>query len=233
MAGTGGRIRVVVVDDQLLVREGLRRIFDTSPEVELVGECADGDEVLDTVLAVRPDVVLMDVRMQRMSGAAAIELLAAIEDRPAVLVLTTFDDPDAIAATLRAGADGFLLKESVGSDLMRAVRALADGRAWIDPAISGTVRAVYRAESAESPASTRSVGELSVRELEVLRLLAVGRTNGEIANELFISERTVKTHVGHVFAKLDVRDRVAAVLRAQGLGLVDGPSRSMSAGQPR
>jgi DNA-binding NarL/FixJ family response regulator len=219
-----GRIRVVVVDDQLLVREGLRRVFDASEEFETVAECSDGDEVVETVRRVTPDVVLMDMRMKRMDGASAIQALAAVPDRPPVLVLTTYDDPETLSNALHAGAEGFLLKESVGLDLFRALRTVAGGGAWIDPAVANLVLRAYRDQDA-SPAAPTGIQGLTEREVEVLRLMALGRTNSEIATELFVSERTVKTHIGHVFTKLDVRDRVAAILRALDAGIVERTDR--------
>jgi DNA-binding NarL/FixJ family response regulator len=223
-AERSGRIRVVVVDDQLLVREGLRRVFDASDEFETVGECSDGDEVVETVRRLTPDVVLMDMRMKRMDGAHAIQALATLPERPPVLVLTTYDDPDTLSNALHAGAEGFLLKESVGIDLFRALRTVAGGGAWIDPAVANLVLRAYRDQSPSSTAPAGMQG-LTEREIEVLRLLALGRTNSEIAAELFVSERTVKTHIGHVFTKLDVRDRVAAILRAFDAGIVERTDR--------
>jgi len=219
------RIRVVVVDDQLLVREGLRRLFDATGDFEMVGECADGDEVVATVVALAPDLVLMDMRMKRVDGGTAIRDLSELPDRPPVLVLTTFDDADTLRDALRAGAEGFMLKESVGIDLARAMRTLVEGGAWIDPAVAATVLAAYRSTDEGDRPPSVGIDGLTDREVEVLRCMAIGRTNREIADELFISERTVKTHIGHVFTKLEVRDRVAAVLRAYEAGLVERPSR--------
>ena len=214
-----GSIRIVVVDDQMLVREGLRRVFEAYGGLELVGECEDGDEVLDVVSEVAPDVVLMDMRMKRIDGAAALQQLAEQPARPPVLVLTTYDDADTLDHALRAGAEGFMLKESVGLDLVRAVKTVAGGGAWIDPAVANMVLSVYRGGFEASPPV--GVDGLTEREVDVLRLIARGRTNAEVAAELFISERTVKTHVGHLFTKLKVRDRVAAVLLAYECGIVE------------
>lgn len=217
------RIRVVVADDQLLVREGLRRVFDAGDEFEMVGECSDGDEVVATVERTRPDVVLMDMRMKRTDGATAIQLLVALPERPPVLVLTTYEDPETLGAALHAGAEGFMLKESVGLDLARALRAVAEGGAWIDPSVATLVITNFRA-SETSAREKDGIEHLTDREIEVLRCIAMGLTNPEIAERLFISERTVKTHIGHVFTKLEVRDRVGAVLRAYESGLVERPS---------
>ena len=218
------RVRVVVVDDQLLVREGLRRVFDAGDDFEMVGECSDGDEVVETVKRTQPDVVLMDMRMKRTDGATAIQLLAELPDRPPVLVLTTYDDEETLGTALRAGAEGFMLKESVGIDLARALHAVAEGGAWIDPAVATLVLTSFRSGEASPRVATHGMDQLTEREVEVLRCMAAGLTNGEIAEQLFISERTVKTHIGHVFTKLEVRDRVGAVLRAYESGLVERPS---------
>lgn len=216
------QVRIIVVDDQILVREGLRRVFEAVEDLSVVAECGDGDEVVAVVRSTQADIVLMDMRMKRVDGATALQLLTALPEHPPVLVLTTYDDADTLGRALYAGADGFLLKESVGLDLMRAVRTVAGGGAWIDPAIASMVLSVYRGGS---PASPRiEIQGLTDREVEVLRLMALGRTNGEIAEELFIAERTVKTHVGHLFTKLEVRDRVAAVLRAYEFDVVDRPA---------
>ena len=218
-------VRVLVVDDQELIREGLRRIFDVADGFLVAGECGDGDEVVAAVSSTRPDVVLMDMRMKRVDGASAMRRLEEVGDPPPVLVLTTFDDRETLEAALGAGAAGFMLKESVGVDLLRALRTVADGGAWIDPEVAPMVMEAYRASGARRAAlPLDTVAQLTDRELEVLRAIAHGRTNHEIAEELFISERTVKTHVGHVFAKLQVRDRVAAVLFARDAGLVDDPT---------
>lgn len=214
-----GRIRIIVVDDQMLIREGLGRVFEAVGDLELAGECTDGDEVVALVRTLRADIVLMDMRMKRCDGATALQLLAELPERPPALVLTTYDDAETLDRALNAGAEGFMLKESVGLDLVRAVRTVARGGAWIDPAVAAMVLSVYRA--GRSLSACGDVEGLTDREAEVLRLIALGYTNGEIATELFISERTVKTHVGHLFAKLDVRDRVAAVLRAYESGVVE------------
>ncbi len=213
------RIRIIVVDDQLLVREGLRRVFEAVADFLVVAECADGDEVVATVRQTHSDIVLMDMRMKRVDGASAMQQLAALPDRPPVLVLTTYDDAETLGQALSAGAEGFMLKESVGLDLVRAVRTVAGGGAWIDPAVATMVLSAYRATASTTPRA--GIEGLTEREVEVLRLIALGRTNSEIAEELFIGERTVKTHVGHLFTKLRVRDRVAAVLRAYEFDVVD------------
>ncbi|MFE6920786.1 response regulator [Nocardia sp. NPDC057663] len=210
---------MLVVDDQELVRGGLRRILRRRDGFT-VSECADGDEVVAAVAADRPDVVLMDLRMKRVGGIDATRLLRARPDAPPVLVLTTFDDDQLLSGALRAGAAGFLLKDSPAEDLIRAVRTVAAGGAWLDPSVTGRVLTAYRTVK---PAGTRTdhrLGELTAREYEVLELIGRGRVNSEIAAELGISEVTVKSHVGHIFGKLDLRDRAAAIVFAFDHGVV-------------
>jgi DNA-binding NarL/FixJ family response regulator len=211
-------IRLLLVDDQALVRAGLARIFDGEPDFEIVGECADGDEVAAALARARADVVLMDVRMKRMDGAEATRLLRAAPGAPPVLVLTMFDEPRIVAAALAAGAAGFVLKDAPCEEIIQAVRAVAAGDGWLDQAVAPQVMAVYRSRVAVLPAPPALDG-LSPREREVLALIGEGATNGEIALRLGIAEGTVKTHVGGVFAKLGLRDRAAAVIFALRHGL--------------
>ena len=206
-------IRVLLVDDQELVRTGLRGILRGAFGFEVAGECADGREVPAAVAALRPDVVLMDVRMPVVDGVQATRELRRREDSPPVLALTTFDDEEVLAGMLRAGAAGFVLKGVPAEDLQRAVRAVAEGGAWLDPAVTARVLAIYRS-AAPPPAASTDLDALTGREREVLALIGRGKTNGEIAAELFVSEGTVKTHVNHVFTKLRLRDRAAAVVFA-------------------
>ncbi len=213
-------IRVLLVDDQELVRAGLRGILRTTFGFEVVGECADGGEVTAAVEATAPDVVLMDVRMPFTDGVQATRRLRQRPGSPPVLALTTFDDDQALAGMLRAGASGFVLKGVPAEDLQRAVRAVAAGGAWLDPAVTARVLAIYRsAPPASAGGADPDLGALTAREVEVLALIGRGRTNGEIAAELFVSEGTVKTHVNHVFTKLRLRDRAAAVVFAYDHGL--------------
>jgi DNA-binding NarL/FixJ family response regulator len=220
MAG-GAMIRVLLVDDQELVRTGLRGILRTAFGFDVVGECADGSEVIAAVDALAPDVVLMDVRMLAVDG---IQATAELRDRggPPVLALTTFDDEEVLAGMLRAGAAGFVLKGVPAEDLQRAVRVVADGGAWLDPAVTGRVLAIYRSAAPPTPRAARDAGldTLTGRELDVLALIGRGQTNGEIAAALFVSEGTVKTHINHMFTKLRLRDRAAAVVFAYDHGLV-------------
>jgi DNA-binding NarL/FixJ family response regulator len=207
-------IRVLLVDDQELVRAGLRGILLARLGFDVVGECADGSEVTAAVDSLAPDVVLMDVRMPVVDGVQATRELRGRDGSPPVLALTTFDDDEVLAGILRAGASGFVLKGVPAEDLHRAVRVVADGGAWLDPAVTGRVLAIYR--SAPPPLAGRDDGldALTGREREVLALIGQGKTNAEIAAELFVGEGTVKTHINHVFTKLQLRDRAAAVVFA-------------------
>ncbi|MFF0530259.1 response regulator [Nocardia amikacinitolerans] len=212
-------IAVLVVDDQELVRGGLRRILRRRDGF-LVTECADGDEVAAAVAADKTDVVLMDLRMKRVDGIDATRLLRATEGAPPVLVLTTFDDDQLLSGALRAGAAGFILKDSPAEDLIRAVRTVAAGGAWLDPSVTGRVLSAYRTVRPVSTRADSRLADLTAREYEVLELIGRGRANAEIARQLGISEVTVKSHVGHIFGKLDLRDRAAAIVFAFDHGAV-------------
>jgi DNA-binding NarL/FixJ family response regulator len=205
-------IRVLLVDDQELIRAGLRGILRPQFGFEIVGECSDGCDVPAAVAACRPDVVLMDVRMPIVDGVAATRMLLSEAAAPAVLALTTFDDDEALAGMLRAGASGFVLKGVPAADLQQAVRVVGEGGAWLDPTVTSRVLAVYR--GAPAPRSDDALAILTTREREVLALIGGGRTNAEIARELFVSAGTVKTHVHHIFTKLNLRNRAAAVIFA-------------------
>lgn len=209
-------IRLVLVDDQALVLAGLARILRQKDGFEVVAECADGAAGVEAALRLRPDVVLMDVRMKGVDG---VEATSRLQDGPPVLILTTFDDDEVLSAALRAGASGFILKDASPEDLMRAVRAVAAGDGWLDPTVTGRVLAQYRAPV---PATVATLTEdLTAREVDVLRLIGRGATNAEIAAALYVSEGTVKTHIGHVFAKLGLRDRAAAIVWAFDHGLAN------------
>ena len=218
-------IRVLLVDDQELIRAGLRGILRKSFGFEIVGECTHGGEAADAVLELAPDVVLMDVRMPVMDGVEATRRLKQDPSAPPVLALTTFDDDQALAGMLRAGAAGFVLKGVPAEDLQRAVRTVAAGESWLDPSVTARVLTVYRdapvMPPAGSPATTGDIAidDLTSREREVLELIAAGLTNEEIAAELVVSAGTVKTHVNHIYFKLDVRNRVEAVIFAFDHGL--------------
>ena len=210
-------IAVLLVDDQELVRSGLRRILRRKDGFVIVGECSDGSEVPAAVAEHQPDLVLMDLRMKRVDGIEATRLLRAASGPP-VLVLTTFDDDELLSGALRAGAAGFILKDSPAEELIWAVRAVAGGDGFLDPSVTARVLAAYRA--APSARRQQTSDKLTTREFEVLRLIARGANNTEIAERLFISEVTVKSHIGRIFAKLDLRDRAAAIVYAYDQGLV-------------
>ena len=217
-----GLIRVLLVDDQELVRAGLRGILRPQYGFEVVGECDDGAEVVDAVQRLAPDVVVMDIRMKNIDGVEATRRVRGVDGGPPVLVLTTYDDDEVLSAALRAGAAGFQLKDAPGEELHRSVRVVADGDAWLDPAVTGRVLAAYRAQDVARPAELQErVERLTAREVEVLGLMARGATNAEIAAELFVGEGTVKTHIGHIFSKLHLRDRAAAIVFAFDAGLVE------------
>ena len=213
-------IRVLLVDDQPLVRTGLRRILTTREGFDVVAECSDGDEVEGAVESHRPDLVIMDVRMKRMDGAEATRRLRAQAAGPPILILTTFDDDQVLSASLRAGASGFQLKDAPGEDLIRSARTVAQGGAWLDPTVTARVLAAYRSTVPARSDPPRATA-LTDREREVLALMGRGLSNSEIADELSISEVTVKSHVGHIFTKLDLRDRAGAIVYAFDHGIVE------------
>ena len=213
-------VRVLVADDQALVRAGFRKILEADSEIEVVGEAADGLEAVERANALEPDVVLMDIRMPRLDGIAATRQLAGERGGgPQVLVLTTFGLEEYVYEALRAGASGFLLKDAPPEQLLGAIHVVARGDALLDPAIT---RAVIE-EFASKPALRRELAakldELTPRERDVFSLVARGLSNAEIAQELVVSEGTVKTHVAHLLLKLGVRDRVQAVIYAYESGV--------------
>ncbi len=213
--------RVLVVDDQELVRAGLRAILEVSG-IEVVGEAGTGAEAVAQASALRPDVVLMDVRMPVLDGIEATrQIRGAGDDAPRVLVLTTFDLDEYVFEALRAGASGFLLKDSPRAELVRAIEVIAAGDALLAPSVTRRLVADFtRRRGAAAPRSTRELESLTPRERDVLVLVARGLTNSEIAAQLIVGEATVKTHLGHVLMKLALRDRVQAVILAYELGLV-------------
>ena len=214
-------IRVLIVDDQILVRTGFRMILEAEQDIEVVGEAADGVAAITEARRLRPDVVLMDVRMPELDGIEATRrLLADGDSGTKVVMLTTFDMDEYVYDALRAGASGFLLKDVPPEHLVDGIRAVGNGDALLAPSIT---RRLIEEFVRTGPARTEpppGVRELTARELEVLKLIARGLSNAEIAKELFVSETTVKTHVAHVLMKLGVRDRVQAVVLAYESGLV-------------
>lgn len=213
-------IRVLLVDDQPLARAGLRRILEPQGEITVVGECDDGDQVSDAVDRFRPDVVVMDVRMRRMDGAEATRRLREQSGSPPVLVLTTFDDDETVAAALGAGAAGFILKDAPGEDIVRATTTVAEGGSWLDPQVTGRVLDAYRRIAGRQPRDRAALDQLTQRERDVLHQVGLGATNAEVAAALYVSEATVKTHLGNILTKLDLRDRAAAIVFAHTYGLV-------------
>ena len=214
-------IRVALVDDQAIVRSGVARILSPEDGFEVVAECVNGREAVDRLPALAPDVVLMDVRMPVMDGIAATRgLREALLDAVAVLVLTTFGEDEVLWGALEAGAAGFVLKDASAEDLIAAVRAVAGGAAWFDPAVAPRLLQDYRRRVAPIGRERARLELLTEREREVLRLMARGATNHEIAATLYVAEATVKTHVGSIFGKLGVRDRPAAIVFAYDHGVV-------------
>jgi DNA-binding NarL/FixJ family response regulator len=214
-------IRLLVVDDQPLVRAGLRMVFEPEPDVRVVGEAGDGVEGVNLVRELRPDVVLMDVRMPRRDGIQATQAIVeeAGEDAPRVLVLTTFDHDEYVYEALRAGASGFLLKDASPEALVAAVKAVAAGDQLLAPGVTRRlVQAFARSHHRTPPPG---ITDLTERELEVFKLVARGLSNGEIAERLFLGESTVKTHVGRVLSKLSLRDRVQLVVLAYESGVIE------------
>ena len=213
---------VLVVDDQELVRAGLRAILEASG-VDVVGEAADGAAAVELAGDLQPDVVLMDVRMPVLDGIEATRRIrSGGEPAPRVLVLTTFDLDEYVFEALRAGASGFLLKDAPRAELLRAIEVIAEGEALLAPtATRRLVEDFARRRATSPPVSARSLDVLTPRERDVLELIARGLSNGEIADRLVVGEATVKTHVGRVLAKLGLRDRVQAVIRAYEVGLVN------------
>jgi len=214
-------IRVVLVDDQVLVRAGFRMILEAQPDIEVGGEAGDGLQAVDTARRLNPDLVLMDIRMPGLDGIEATRRLAGpgVESPVKVVILTTYDLDEYVFDALAAGASGFLLKHVPPEDLVRGVRAAAAGDALLAPSVT---RRLIEEFAKRAPAQWKSTDmeSLTEREREVLRLLARGRSNQEIAAELRVGEATIKTHVAHVLDKLDLRDRVQAVIFAYELGLV-------------
>lgn len=217
-------IRVALVDDQTLVRQGIRSLLSLAEDVEVVAEAGDGRAGLTVIAEHRPDVVLLDLRMPVLDGIGTLLELATAAHVPAVLVLTTFDEDGAVLAALRAGARGYLLKDVTLDGLLEAIRTVAAGGRLIQPAVSASL--LERLVTGDLPTDAGSVvtglsgEELTTRELEVLRLMAAGWSNREIAGGLHLAEGTVKNHVSAVLLKLGVRDRTRAVLRALDLGLI-------------
>jgi DNA-binding NarL/FixJ family response regulator len=213
-------IRVLIVDDQALVRAGFRMILEAQPDLEVVGEAADGSAAIDAVRTLRPDVVLMDVRMPGVDGIEATRRLTEARVPGKIVILTTYDLDEYVFDALAAGASGFLLKHVPPEELVRGVRVAASGEALLAPSITKRLIEEFARQRAPVRASGTDLKTLTDREREVLTLLGRGLSNPEIARELKVGEATVKTHVAHVLDKLDLRDRVQAVIFAYEIGLI-------------
>ena len=214
-------IRVLIADDQTLVRDGLRALVDLEDDMEVVAEANDGESAIMLARQWRPDVVLMDVRMPGVDGIESTRRIVTRGDAPKVLVLTMFNRDEYVFHALRAGASGFLLKDVRGGQLTRAIRAVAAGDSLVDPAITRRlIEERVTAERRPNPDRVPQIGTLTHRELDVLQRVARGLSNAEIAADLVVGEATVKTHVAHILAKLGVRDRVQAVVAAYEAGVV-------------
>lgn len=237
LTADGPSIRVAIVDDQELVRTGFRMILETEPGIDVVVEAADGLDALNMIPSANVDVVLMDIRMPRMDGVEATAALTSLPkngqampnangDGPRIIILTTFDLDEYVFAALRAGASGFLLKDAPADDLVHAIRVVADGEALLAPSITRRLIQRYQDGSLSTEPGGRpgqkipGIDDLTQREMEVMVELAKGRSNAEIGEALFVSETTVKTHVGRVLTKLGLRDRVQVVVAAYESGLV-------------
>ncbi len=212
-------IRVVLVDDQTLIRQGVRSLLALSDDIEVVGEASDGQEALEIVPQLKPDVLLLDLRMPNMNGLQVLEALAERDQQPPTLILTTFDDDELVLGGIRAGAKGYLLKDVALEDLLDAVRTLASGNTLVNPAITDRLLKGLKGHSTEFSALEQPEA-MTGRETEILRLMAGGYSNKEIARALDVAEGTIKNHVSNILSKMGVRDRTRAVLKAIEAGLI-------------
>jgi len=212
-------IRVLVADDQSMVRAGFRMLLASEDDIEVVAEAGDGREAVDKAARFNPSVVLMDIRMPEMDGLQATRRILAADDKARILILTTFDLDEYVYDALRAGASGFVLKDDPPEQLLAAIRTVAGGDALLSPAI--TKRVIKQFSRIPQPSPPPELDRLTERELDVFRLIARGLSNAEIGQELYISDTTVKTHITHILQKLDLRDRVQAVVLAHEAGLFE------------
>lgn len=214
-------IKVMLVDDQTLVREGIKSLLQLAGHIDIVGEASDGEEALERIPQCRPDVVLMDIRMPRLDGIETTQRLAAEKGSPPVIILTTFDDHELVLNGIRAGARGFLLKDVSLESLVEAIETVNRGETLIQPAVTERVMRGYTELTGETKIDKDPIQEpLTQREIEILRLMAGGYSNKEISRAIFKSEGTIKNHVSNILAKMNVRDRTRAVLKALELGLI-------------
>ena len=216
-------VRLLLADDEQLVRAGFRLILESEADFEVVGEAANGSEAVELTKKLDPDVVLMDIQMPEMNGLEATRRIAALDrhETSRVLVLTTFETDEYVYEALRAGASGFLLKRTPAADLVSGIRIVASGEALLAPSVTRRLIDQFAHRPAVTRADTGALAEITEREREVLALVARGLSNSEIAEQLVLSEGTVKTHVKHIFGKLDLRDRTQAVIFAYNVGLVE------------
>ncbi|HIY65835.1 MAG TPA: response regulator transcription factor [Candidatus Agrococcus pullicola] len=214
-------IRVMIVDDQAMVRQGFAALLDSQTDLSVVATASDGDEVVELVRRTSPDVILMDIRMPTMNGLDATRAVLAMPgmQHPRIIILTTFDADEYVFSALRAGASGFVLKDASADDLVSAVRVVAGGDALLAPSVTSRLIADY-AQRPEPRQDTARIAALTEREIGVMREIATGKSNAEIAGELFVSEQTVKTHVSRILSKLSLRDRTQIVVTAYESGLV-------------
>lgn len=212
-------IRVMLVDDQTLVRQGVRSLLGLADDIEVIGEASDGAEALEQVPQLKPDVLLLDLRMPNVNGLEVLETLAERDQQPPTLILTTFDDDELVLAGIKAGAKGYLLKDVALDDLLGAVRTLAEGKTLINPAITDRLIKGLKSHNTEFSALEQPEA-MTQRETEILRLMAGGYSNKEIARALDVAEGTIKNHVSNILSKMGVRDRTRAVLKAIEAGLI-------------
>jgi DNA-binding NarL/FixJ family response regulator len=220
VAGDGGRLRVLVVDDDHLMRAGLCAVLSADESIQIVGEAADGVEAVERAVRLAPDVVLMDIRMPVLDGIEATRRIVAAAPAVRILILTTFEDDDYVLGALRAGAAGFLLKRIQPEQLIAGIHTVAGGDSLLAPQVTGAVIEQIAGQGAPDPRAARRLQSLTPRERDVLMLIAYGMSNSEIAEALVVEESTVKTHVKRILAKLELRDRVHAVILAYETGLI-------------
>ena len=210
-------IRVLIADDHAVVREGLRAVLGSEPDMEVAGEAATGKEVLERAAELRPDVILMDIQMPGINGIEATRRILSVDLHVGVVILTMFEDDDSVFSAMRAGARGYVLKGADPSEILKVLRAVAGGEAYFGPEIARRLVDFFSAPKATSP--EEALPELTARERDILSLIAQGHSNAKIAAHLFVSPNTVRNHITHIFAKLQVTDRAQAIIRAREAGL--------------